>query len=463
MAKRPGSIAARLSLLYLLTTLVLTASITTFLYWVLASNLDNEGNRFILRKIYILRSTLAESPDIAMFREEVEEESGQHFTRMYVRLLDDRGGVLLQTQYFGETFDVRMFPQPMPVTAAVGRGVKYTSASGSYLLLSAWSAARASPTPRLIQIALDRSEQELLLARYRRYAIAALAIGLLLFAGMGYVVARQGMRPLVRITNLIQRIRASRLHERIPKGEWPNELMALAGTFNEMLDRLEDSFKRLSQFSADLAHELRTPLNNLRGEAEVALSNARAPQDYRQVIESSLEEYGRLSRMIDGLLFLAHADADQAPLERSRFEARTEIESIAAFFEAVAQEQGVTVECSGKGTVFADRLLFQRVIGNLLSNALRYTPAGGRITLTVRSEPEAVVVEVADTGSGIEPRHLPWVFDRFYRADPVRTATAGAGLGLSIVRSIMGLHGGTAGIRSEPAQGTTVTLVFPLT
>jgi two-component system heavy metal sensor histidine kinase CusS len=230
-----------------------------------------------------------------------------------------------------------------------------------------------------------------------------------------------------------------------------------------MLDRLEDAFTRLSQCAADLAHELRTPINNLRGEAEVALSRCRTTAEYQEVLQSSLEEFERLSRMIDGLLFIARADNPCTAVERVRFDARQEIEAVREFYEALSGERGVEVACEGQADLSADPLMFRRAVGNLLANALRHTRAGGRVRLTVRPSGEGgIELQVQDNGGGITPADLPRVFDRFFRADSARASKErGTGLGLPIVQSIMRVHGGTAHVRSAAGEGTTVTLQFP--
>ena len=162
---------------------------------------------------------------------------------------------------------------------------------------------------------MDETGEEVLISRYERYLTGVLLIGILVSAAIGIITAQRGMKPLAEITRAAERITASQLHERIDVAHWPQELVSLARAFDEMLDRLEDSFSRLSQFSADLAHELRTPINNLRGEAEVALSKPREAHEYREILASSLEEYDRLSRMMDSLLFLAKADSAQAMIK----------------------------------------------------------------------------------------------------------------------------------------------------
>ena len=256
---------------------------------------------------------------------------------------------------------------------------------------------------------------------------------------------------------------ASRLNERIEAGLWPPELQSLATAFDRMLERLEESFNRLQQFSSDLAHELRTPLNNLMGEMEVTLTKQRNHEEYQQVLESSLEEVSGLARMIDNLLFLARAERSERRADARVLDATDEIRAVADFFEAFAEQKGVIIRVEGEGTVFADAMLLRRVLTNLVSNSIEATPPGGSITIA--AQPTAGgggEIRVVDSGRGVDAEHLPRLFDRFYRVDPARADhREGTGLGLAIVRSIMELHGGEVKIDSDPSYGTTVALDFP--
>lgn len=461
----PWSLAARLNFSYVLSTFILLTLAISFLYWALQSNLNREDNETLFNKADVLRVIITQRPHASeLMRQEVEWESAaRHSTSLYVRVRDARGRNLMESS----GMDRMLASAPFP-TSSVDRGetllVDYRAPDGrSYRLLSATATLGGPRGPlRVIQVALDRSDEANLLAEFRRNMAFVLLSTLLLSAALGHWIARRGMRPVQNMIGIVQAIQVTHLHQRVACQDWPRELRALARAFDDMLDRLEDAFARLSRFSADLAHELRTPLNNLRGEAEVALSRSRSADEYRQVIESSLEEYERLSRMIDSLLFLARAESTENNLTCSRFDVREELETIAAYFELSAEEQAVNIVIEGTGTLQADRLLFQQALGNLLANALRYTPRGGEIRLAIHSTNQAVRIRVRDTGSGIAPEHLPHVFDRFYRADPARTrSTAGTGLGLSIVRSIMTLHGGKVSIDSNTGQGTTVFLDFP--
>jgi two-component system heavy metal sensor histidine kinase CusS len=241
---------------------------------------------------------------------------------------------------------------------------------------------------------------------------------------------------------------------------WPRELQPLAIAFDEMLKRLDDSFTRLSQFSADLAHELRTPIANMLGEAQVTLTRDRTAAEYCETIESTIAECERLSRIVDNLLFVARVDAAREPIARRRFDARAAVEKIAAFYQPIAEDHHVTISCRGEGQIYADPDLFERAVGNLLDNALRFTSENGSIQIALSERDADVEVAVSDNGCGIAPEHLPRVFDRFYRAESSR-GSDGAGLGLALVKSIVDLHGGSARIDSEINRGTTVTLSFP--
>jgi two-component system, OmpR family, heavy metal sensor histidine kinase CusS len=290
--------------------------------------------------------------------------------------------------------------------------------------------------------------------------IIVLSGGVLASAFIAVTVTKRGLQPLAEMTRSFGRIGPTHLKERVAPTSWPRELQPLATAFDDMLERLDDSFTRLSQFSADLAHELRTPVANMMGEAQVALTRERTAAEYRETIESTIGECERLSRIVDNLLFVARVDAAREPIERKRFDARKAVEKIAAFYQAIADEHHVTISCSGDGQIHADPDLFERALGNLLDNALRFTPRKGSIQIALCKRDPDFEVAVSDNGCGIASEHLPRVFDRFYRAESSR-GSDGAGLGLALVKSIVDLHGGSATIQSQVGHGTTVKLRFP--
>jgi two-component system, OmpR family, heavy metal sensor histidine kinase CusS len=456
-------------------TLYLTLSfcgllfVSSFLmYLELVINLEREQNNFIDDDIAGFRNLLSVyHEDPRFLREEILlEGAGTKNPKYIVRVQDGQGNLLVESPRMEEKVPLAGFPLPAEMSATHPAGVKWKDNRGKpFLLKTVWLEDGSKENKRYkVQIALDITSQETVLANYRQMMAIELVLGIIISAITCIVIIRRGMSPLQEITETTQRISASRLHERIAASWWPKEVTPLAVAFDDMLDRLEDSFNRLSRFSANLAHELRTPINSLMGTADVTLAKERTPEEYRQVIESSLEEYNRLSRMIERLLFLARATNNEIRIERLPLDLPRELARVHELYSAMAEEQGVEIICHGEGTVHAEPELFGRAVSNLLANALQHTPPGGMITLAgARVSEHLVEVRVSDTGTGISAEHLPRIFDRFYRVDSARSrASGGIGLGLAIVKSIMELHGGTVSVESSPNQGTTFILGFPV-
>jgi two-component system heavy metal sensor histidine kinase CusS len=463
-----GAISTWLTAYFTVASLVLLAGASGWFYVGLESNLEQAHWDYLQQKVEVipalLRRTPASAPGINPAVLDEAETSGSFPTRFFLRVLDSAGRVLAQTPDMSSVLPVKAFP-PATREDTPARGRRCFQ-DRCFILASETVSRLATPMrPQWrIQAALDVSSEGALLASYVDQTAAVLAVGALLAALIGAWIAHRGLRPVVEITRATERIEVGRLHERIQTGEWPRELVALADAFDRMLERLQSSFERLSQFSADLAHELRTPINNLMGEAQVALSRARAPQEYAEVLGSALEEYERLSRMIESMLFLASADhASLGSLKRGRLDARAQMQAVSDFYQALADERGIALSCEGQGTVLADTSLLRRALSNLVSNAIEYTPRGGRVSLRVRQEQDGgSTLSVTDSGIGIAPEHLPQLGNRFFRVDPSRSsAHSGSGLGLAMVRSIMSLHGGSLTIESASGQGTTATLRFP--
>jgi two-component system heavy metal sensor histidine kinase CusS len=331
---------------------------------------------------------------------------------------------------------------------------------GMLLLSSVQAAAVAGPGARL-RGALDVSQDERVLRRYLRKLALVVAAAICLAAALGWLLVRRGLAPLRAISAAIGRVNASGLHTRIANDAWPSDLRQLALTFDDMLARLERSFEQLSRFSSDLAHEFRSPINNLVAAASVTLGRARGVAEYQNTLEVMVEEGNRLSRMVSSMLFLARADNAQQTVKREELNLREEFARLIEFFEIIADEQGIDLRAEGNCRLNADPLLLRRALSNLLANALRYTPRGGAVTLRAVLEGDTCVISVTDNGCGIAAEHLPHLFDRFYRADPARSATDSTGLGLAVVRSIAELHGGVAGVRSAPGQGASFEMRLP--
>lgn len=305
--------------------------------------------------------------------------------------------------------------------------------------------------PLLVAVAVDITHHEHYMASFRKTLWLFVSLAAVVVSFLGWAMVRQGLAPLRTIRQGAAEVTASRLDYRIALDAVPVELVELAETFNKMLARLEESFQRLKDFSSDLAHELRTPINNLMTQTQVVLTLARSDEEYREVLASNAEEYERLARMIGDMLFLAQSDNGMLVLHREQLDLATEIRGLFEFFDALAEEKQLKLVLAGDGQVAGDRLMLRRALANLLSNAIRHSPAGGAIRVDIGNTGQGVTLVVTNSGEAISPEHLPHIFDRFYRADPSRHSNGeGAGLGLAITRSIVLAHGGEIAVRSVP-------------
>lgn len=461
LVRTSWSITARLAVFFALMSTVILACAIWILYLALDRSLTQADERFLSDKIEVLRDILREpGPDYARLEEEVRLEIASYqFTQYYARVVIQRGNVLIETPGMADMLPLSVFPT-LDQASHNPEDVHWGGLNRRrYLLMAA--RAGSSSTVYIIQVGLDISQQTTLLAEYRQTLFFVLILGVVLAAATGAVVARLGLRPLRRIAHQIQEVSAQNLNTRLSSTEWPHEVTSLATAFDSMMHRLEEAFLRLSRFSADIAHELRTPIGTLMGEAEVALTRTRSIEEYQLVLASSLEECGRLARLIESLLFLARADNTEMSLQLSHIDVQTLVCSVRDFFEAVAEQQAVRVSVKGNARLRADPLLLRRALSNLLDNALRHTPRGGHVEILVQTD-QNTHIHFRDTGDGIAAEHLPFIFDRFYRVDEARSqSTEGSGLGLAIVKTIIELHGGTVVIESVPGEGTHISLHFP--
>jgi two-component system, OmpR family, heavy metal sensor histidine kinase CusS len=465
-SRRSLSIAQRLISITTLSAFCILIIIESFLYYALVGSLEHENRNILIEKIQSLRSLIRERPDDRRaLRQELVGKIEQQHLKYYARISDEQDIVLADNFEKYLNLSAGDFPPPVGVDRqpeAIKK--KPFNEDGMLLLMAAWAQGSAPAEKKyLIQAAVDISHEAGILRSYRLRAAAALIVGLLVSGAAVAFISRRSLMPLVKITRVIQRIRATKLARRVNPSQWPKELRELATSFDEMLDRLQDSFIRLSEFSSDLAHELRTPISNLIGEAEVALSRTRTVAEYQQHIGSSLEELQKLAHIIENLLFIAKTESTDIKIAPELLEPCKEIDQVLDYADAFREERNITVSCTGSAALYADRLLFRRAMTNIISNALRYTPPGGELHISVSTLPDySVAIAIRDTGIGIAPEDLPKIFNRFHRGDNAKALDAeGAGLGLAIVKSIIDMHDGTIDIASVLSQGTTVTLTFP--
>lgn len=291
-----------------------------------------------------------------------------------------------------------------------------------------------------------------------------LPLALLLAVAGGWLVARRSLSPVAEMVARAREISASSLSQRLPVANPHDELGSLATVFNATLQRLESSFSELRRFAADASHELRTPLTALRAEGEVALRNALDPEQLRQGIGGMLEEAQRLQDLVESLLTLARAESEKQPLSRAPVELGGLSEEVVESLRILADEkqQQLTVETDGEIIITADATLLRHALLNLVHNAIRHTPAGGRIAVRCLHREREAVIEVNDTGEGIAPEHQAKVFERFYRVDKTRSrAEGGAGLGLAIAKVAIERHGGRIELESAIGKGSAFRIILP--
>jgi heavy metal sensor kinase len=331
--------------------------------------------------------------------------------------------------------------------------------------------------PEMVRVAIARSRTAVIIAAYPVDEVQSLLedfFGTLLILGPiillfssvgGWFLAKASLHPLDEIIRTAQDITASNLSRRLPTPSSNDEIRRLSDTLNDMISRLESSFERIRQFTADASHELRTPLTILTGELELALRKGRKPEEYQQTLSSALQEVLRLSRVVESLLLLSRADMGRASLH---LEPTNLTEMLADLADAasvlgVSKSIYINYRPSEDLNVLADNAKLYQMFLNLVDNAVKYTPEGGLISMTIHKDGAFAEVRVRDTGIGISPENQKKIFDRFYRVDKARSRElGGVGLGLSIVRWTVEAHNGTIRVESEPGQGSTFIVRLPL-
>lgn len=336
----------------------------------------------------------------------------------------------------------------------------WSAADGKRLLTASSIARLGDGTPVRVLLSQERSADEALLGAFRDSVLAGVPFLLLIVGLGGWHAVQRGLSPLRRFRRIALRTSTEDLSHRIPLERLPRELSEVARALNVMLHRLDDGVQQLTQFSDDLAHELRSPISNLLGKAQVTLARSRSVEEYEAVLVSGVEELQRLSRIVTDMLFLAQVSQAQVPFEPLCL--GEEARRVSEVFLFAAEEKRLEIRLRGEADILGNRLMVQRALSNLLSNAIRHTPEGQRIDVEIHRGEKGVCLSVSNPGTGIAERHLARLFERFYRANEHGTRSeGGTGLGLAIVRSIMSLHGGAVSVDSRPQGPTRFELVFP--
>jgi two-component system heavy metal sensor histidine kinase CusS len=443
----PHTLSLRLALLFALVSAMLFGVIGFYLLNALDREIRWRDDQALLGRVVRMRSLIGDSVSIAALKNRpqlYENMLGNRESLLFV--LDAAGRPVIEVNPAG----IKVPRPPLASSIALGDGPESPSDAGAAAGISyrmAWQQVSHEGRPLTLIAGSLNTGREQMLAAYRRTLMVALTLGTLLAFALGWWVSQRSLRPVRALARQALAIDTQHLHLRLQGFEQLKELQALSSALNQMLARLETGFTQLARFSEDLAHEMRTPLANLMGQTQLALQHSRSNAEYQDLLASNIEEYERLARMTDNMLFIARAEQPHAAIAPGAVELHAMVALLCEYFEGMAEERGVTLVNTASGTVIADADLLRRALANLLANALRYGSEGREITIDSAHEADGTaelrVHNFCD--AAIPPDELARLFDRFYRRDPARAEQGDSGgLGLAIVRSIMQLHGGSA-------------------
>lgn len=456
-------LSLRLALIFFSTAFLLVLAASGILYMGTLSALQSADDQVIDKRSAAIKSLLSEPAlNLPLLLHEVNDDN-QGPRQIFIRVVTPVKDAAVATEGMNDVLPASLFPVPAP-GSDLARTTITTPSGAIFRMTSHRGTIAAKPGgDAIIQVATDTSLDQQSLSHFQRILLSVIGAALPLCAFLAWVIVRRELTPLSRISAATKAIDASSMGERLDTHKLPAELHDLAVQFNAMLTRLESSWKDLEHYADTIAHEMRTPLNRMRLDCEIALDKAQTEDELRDVMISNVAECERLTRLLNGLLFLARADNSRTPAPSDRILPAEHIRTVHEFFKADAAERGIALidACRETPAILADRDLFKQAIANLVSNALAHTPAGGTVTLSCEAAGREAVIRVTDTGSGIDAQDKPRIFERFYRSAKPRKDD-GLGLGLAITKGIAELHGGRIGFTSKAGRGTTFTLAFPI-
>ena len=445
---------------------VLIGAIAMASYTVLARQLDTDASTRLAELTEGLHGYLRFHGDVPSVEFDADDGDQVAFVQeatRYYQIYEAGSGRLLFQSSAMAPLGVRLTPVEVRASVASPRPFDVTTDYGR-LRVSNSLVPGAGATTYLLQVGVSLGPNDAALGRYRDLLLLGVPACLLLAGAGSWWLSAFALAPLIRLAGAARGIDVRTLERRLPTRGVDDELDDVARAFNGVLERLDHAVGEMRQFSAALAHELRTPLAALRGEIELALGRLGSGDANREHLASQIEEIDRLKRLIEQILTLARAEAGQIPLTFAALDAGELAASLVEQLEPVAQARGVALTCEAppEAIVRGDGEWLRRLLINLIDNALKFTEQGGRVGVHVAAAGlDRVTIAVRDTGAGIAPVDRPHVFERFFRADPSRSVTEGAGLGLSLVQWIAERHGGSVGIESELGVGTTVLVTLP--
>ena len=452
-----GLLLACLGLLGVVTYLVLQNSLVAALK-------ENQLRR--ARQVAQLFSQEVAHRDEAQAAAEIEARYAPDVNQRFVRITRQDGAQLyLSSAPHDRSFDPAAMPPGLWPAQQVEGARQVPLLGGRRMLLAAHVLQMPGGAKYLVETGAPMDEVQADLRNWLTFLLALLPVVAAIALAGGYVLVKRALNPVDRVAATAERISSQNLSERLPVPPTGDELERLSRALNLMIERLDNAFQYSRRFVADASHELRTPLTVLRGELESFVQEPSLDHEQRERLGSALEEVERLAAIVEGLFAISRLDAGEAAAEWVKLDLAELAAGTADQLNLLAEDKSVRLACAQAKPVWVqgDRSRLKQVIVNLLDNAIKYTPEGGSVTLTVAAQNHHAVLEVADNGIGIAPEVLPRVFERFFRVDPARSrGQGGAGLGLSIVKSICAAHYGQVSVTSTPGEGSRFRVELPL-
>ena len=456
----------KITLWYILTFLLSTLIICSFLYLRLKHQLIKEVDLFVLDETKELAAVLSRNPEEIGFLMRFEDDvMDRKYFPFFFQILDQNGKPLFISKGFQEIgYELK---DHVLVNARNGKETREKIRSAKrrtpYRIIST-PVYRDGKLTEIIQLGTHLRFVRKNLIHFRSNILIAIPIMLVLGAMGGWVLARRSLSPIGYIVSKAQSITSQNLSDRLAQRGTDDEMDDLIQTINGMIARLESSFKRMAEFTADASHELKTPICAMRGEAEVLLSKGRPAEEYQEGLVHLIEQFDHLNQMINDLILLSKSDSSQVELRMDSIRLDLVIKDLCNLFQVLAGQKNVAMEMSKteEVVVLGDRVRLQQLFTNLIDNAIKYTSKGS-IEVTLKKEGGDAVVKIRDTGVGISKEEQEKIFKRFYRVDRSRSKeTGGVGLGLSIVEWIVHAHHGRIDINSELDKGSTFTVYLPI-
>ncbi len=458
----------KLTLWYAFTFLVTTLIIFSFIYVRLRHHLIKEIDRFLEDESRVFASEISENLlDINKALKDYEDDTlVRQFGLIEARVLNADGRVVAASKNFVEI----VYPLAQEKLDRIGIGSRYfetvrVPGRRTPFRVVSFRLSINGKMDHIVQIGTRTRRMRKTLSNFRHNLLTAIPIVLFLGSIGGWFLARRSLSPIAHITETARRITASNLGGRIkPRGSG-DELDYLITTLNEMISRLEGSFKRISQFTADASHELRTPISAMKGEAELLLSKPRPIGEYQRVLSRHIEKLDFLTRMINDLILLSKFDSNEAGLEMTPVKLDLLLVNLWEFFGVLAEQKGIgfTLGEIEHADVLGNRTRLQQLFANLIDNAIKFTPSSSHVDMSLEKDGGFVKVSIRDTGIGISEGEFDRIFERFYRVDKSRAReSGGTGLGLSICQWIISAHHGKIELESELGKGSCFIVSLPL-